>query len=413
MGFIDLQRAQDVLAQHQLDGLLLLSPENFEYVSGVSGFPVTMWRRAGPASALIASSGRVGFVTPETGHAAVRRANPKATLMSYPLWIEQVDVAEIAPTIAIEERIALATAGRIHARPETYDARLVDGYLQELIHQFGLASKRVGVDMEFAPAADMARLRELLPDVEFVNASPLVRELRLIKTAAEIDILRRGVALTEQGIVAALEGIDEQTVAQDIRTRFSEACSAAARQQRELGFQSASTTLHLGPLLWAQTDPTRTARRGDIVQFDSSVQIRGYKTDMGRTFTLGPASDAQRRIQDALLAGFAAGLERLKPGERFCDVFDAVQTAVRSTGFPSYARGHVGHSIGSDVDGEEWPWLSAGEDRILEPGMVLAFEVPYYVNGVGGFQNENDLLITDQGHESFNFLPLDLVQIGS
>ncbi|MBX3001417.1 MAG: aminopeptidase P family protein [Caldilineaceae bacterium] len=411
MNYIDLNRVQTLLVEKNLDGLLALSPENFEYVSAVSGFPVTMWRRGGPASALISASGRTGFVIPETAHAAVRRANPRATLASYPLWIERVDVEEMAAQMPIEERIALATAGRLHTRPETYDPRRVDDLLGEMFHQFGLAQKRVGVDMEFVPAADMARLRELLPDVAFVNASSLIRELRLIKTGAEIEILRRGVAITERGITGALVGLDERTLAADLRTRFIEACSAAARQQRELGFQSAATGVHLGPLLWDKIDPTRAARRGDIVQFDSSVQIRGYKTDIGRTFTFGPASDAQRRIQDALLAGFAAGLERLRPGERFCDLFFAVQDAVRAAGFPSYARGHVGHSIGSDVDGEEWPWFSATETRILEPGMVVAFEVPYYVNGVGGFQNEDDLLITESGHESFNTLPLALGEV--
>jgi Xaa-Pro aminopeptidase len=411
MGYVDLNRAQALLNERNLDGLLLLSPENFEYFAGVSGFPVTMWRRGGPASALVSPSGRVAFVVPETGHTAVRSANPRATLLSYPLWIEQVDVSDMAASIPIEDRVALAVSGRTHARPETYDARRVDEMIREMIHQFGLVGKRVGVDMEFVPTADMERLRSLLPDVEFVNSSPLIRELRLIKTSVEIEILRQGVQITEQGIMGALIGLDEQTLAADLRTRFIEACSAAARQRRELGFQSASTGIHLGPLLWDKIDPTRTARRGDNVQFDSSVQIRGYKTDIGRTFTLGPAGDAQRRIQDALLAGFEAGLSKLRPGERFCDVFFAVQDAVRAAGFPSYARGHVGHSIGSDIDGEEWPWFSATETRILEPGMVVAFEVPYYVNGVGGFQNEDDLLITEDGHESFNALPLELTPL--
>lgn len=411
MGYVDLNRAQTLLSERNLDGLLLLSPENFEYVSGVSGFPVTMWRRGGPASALVSSSGRIAFVAPETAHAAVRRANPRATVMSYPLWIEQVDLADMAASIPIEERVALAVSGRTHERPETYDARQVDELIREMIHQFGLAGKRVGVDMEFVPAVDMERLRGLLPDVEFVNASPLIRELRLIKTPAEIEILRRGVQISEHGIMASLEGLNEETLAFEIRARFAEACSAAARRMRELGFQSAYTGLHLGPLLWAKIDPTRPAQRGDIVQFDCVAQIRGYKTDIGRTFTFGPANDAQRCIQDALLAGFEAGLAKMRPGERFCDVFFAVQDAVRAAGFPSYARGHVGHSIGSDIDGEEWPWFSATEERILEPGMVVAFEVPYYINGVGGFQNENDLLITESGHESFNSLPLALAEV--
>ena len=45
--------------------------------------------------------------------------------------------------------------------------------------------------------------------------------------------------------------------------------------------------------------------------------------------------------------------------------------------------------------------------------MVLAFEVPYYVNGIGGFQNEDQFLITENGHESFNSLPLALQAVSA
>ncbi len=411
MGYVDIKRAQQFLAQRNWDGLFVVSPENFEYFAGVSGFPVTMWRRAGPASAIFAADGRIVFVVPETIEAAVARANPNAQVLSYPLWIEYVDVREI-PSGTIEERIAKATAGRKNERPETYDPERVDAHLQSALNELGLTGKRVGIEMEFAPAAHLVHLQSLFPTVQFVNSSPLLREIRLIKTPVEIDILRRGVRITELGIIAALEGLNKQTIAPEIRMRYCEGCFAAARQQRELGFQAAASTVHLGPYLWASTIPTRPAQRGDNVQFDSTVQVSGYRTDIGRTFTFGPATDAQRRIQDALLAGFQAGLVKLKPGERFCDVFFATQNAVRAAGFPSYARGHFGHSIGSDIDGEEWPWISATEEHRIEPGMVLAFEVPYYVNGVGGFQNEDDLLMTENGYTSFNALPMDLVQIG-
>jgi Xaa-Pro dipeptidase len=412
MGYVDISRAQLLLAQSELDGLLVVSPENFDYFAGVSGYPVTMWRRAGPAAALLAVDGETAFVVPETIEAAVARANPQARIFSHPLWIESIDVGQDGPG-AIEERVALVTSNRQHTRPETYDPSLVEARLREAFTALGLKGRRVGIELEFIPVVDMERLRALFPDTHFVNSSQLIRELRLIKTPAEIDLLRRGVKLTEQGILAALEGLDETTIALDIRARYHEGCFAASRQQRELGFQAARTSVHLGPMLWAMTDPRRAARRGDLVQFDSGVWISGYQTDIGRTFTFGPATAAQERIQAALLAGYRAGMAELQPGRRFSDVFFAVQEAVRAAGFPSYARGHVGHSIGSAVDGEEWPWISATESRLLEPGTVLAFEVPYYINGIGGFQNESDILITTDGHESFNTLPLELVQVGS
>lgn len=410
MGFVDLHRAALLTAEEKLDGLFVVSPENFEYFAGVSGFPVTMWRRAGPASALFHVDGRVAFVVPETIAAAVAKANPEAQLFVYPMWIEAVDVTAI-DTGTIDERVAQATATRKNERPETYDAAEVDALIQAAFDALGLGGQQIGIELEFAPAAHAAHLQSLLPSTQFINSSPLLREMRLVKTPAEIALLRRGVEITERGIMGALAGLSTESTAADVRFRYQEAIAVEARRGRDLGFRGGATTVHLGPHLWANTIHTRTAQSGDIVQFDSTINLSSYRTDMGRTFTFGPASADQRRVQEALLAGFQAGLEVLKPGARFCDVFFATQKAVRNHGFPSYARGHFGHSIGSDIDGEEWPWISATEQHVIEPGMVLAFEVPYYIDGIGGFQNEDDILITENGYESFNTLPMHLVEL--
>jgi Xaa-Pro aminopeptidase len=173
----------------------------------------------------------------------------------------------------------------------------------------------------------------------------------------------------------------------------------------------ALSTVNLGPHLWGpEVNPLRTIQSGDLIQFDSVVVLSRTMSDIGRTFSYGRADDVARHIQQALLAGFAAGKAELRPGRRFCDVFHAAQNAVRESGIPSYTRGHLGHSIGS-LYIEEWPFISATEERELEPGMVLAFEVPYYANGIGGFQNEDNVLITTDGHESFNALPMEMVEI--
>lgn len=411
MGYANLERVVKELEGAGLDGLLVLSPENFAYFAGTAGFPVTMWRRAGPASALVSASGKVAFVVPETIAAAVQAANPDATLFIYSLWIEEVDLTDL-PGDDVSVRVATATSGRENRRPETYDEAQLFRLLAAAAQQVGIAQGRIGIELEFAPAAHVTQIQSALPAATFANSSPLIRRLRLIKSAREIELIRTAVQITEQGIRGALVGLNESTLAHDIRQRYIEATAAYARSERILGFGGGRSTVHLGPLLWARTIPTRPAQRGDNVQFDSFVAVNEYKSDIGRTYVFGEPSDAQRRVEDALLAGFAAGLEKLKPGYRFDEVFAATEAAVRAAGFPSYARGHVGHSIGSDVDGEEWPWLSATETTIIEPGMVLAFEVPYYINGVGGFQNEDNLVITESGYESFNALPHGLQSVG-
>lgn len=412
MGFGDISRVTSLMAGEDLDGLLVVSPENYAYVAGVSGHPGAMWRRVGPVAALVTRDGDLTFIVPDTQEGGVRRANPDANILTHTLWIERVD-ADPSRGGSAEDVIARATEGRSVDRPETYDRARTFQLLREAVGDAGLLGKRLGIELEFAPAVDIEDLREQLGDTELVNSSPLLQEIRVIKTQQEIDLLRRGNELTELGMMASLEGFNDQTVGLDVYTKYSEAIYRAVREQRVFGFESARTTVHLGPHLWGTGDPLRTAQPGDLIQFDSGVQIRGYQSDIGRTFAFRQASDIQLRVQEALLAGFAAGMAELRPGRTYSDVFHATQNAVRAAGFPSYTRGHFGHSIGSEIFPEEWPWISATEQRVLEPGMVVAFEVPYYINGIGGFQNEDNILITEDGNESFNTLPMELTVIGT
>ena len=93
------------------------------------------------------------------------------------------------------------------------------------------------------------------------------------------------------------------------------------------------------------------------------------------------------------------------------ELFRVAQEEVRAHGFPNYTRGHFGHSIGLDSWVEEPPSLSAHETTVLEPGMVLAVETPYYGVSVGSFCIEDMVLMTDDGCENFNTLPYDLVEL--
>jgi Xaa-Pro aminopeptidase len=80
-------------------------------------------------------------------------------------------------------------------------------------------------------------------------------------------------------------------------------------------------------------------------------------------------------------------------------------------GYDQYGRGHFGHGVGSSIWSEEWPFISADADAVLEPGMVMAFETPWYIRGLGGFIIEDQVLITASGAEVMAPLPRELLRI--
>jgi Xaa-Pro aminopeptidase len=178
------------------------------------------------------------------------------------------------------------------------------------------------------------------------------------------------------------------------------------------GYESSRVYMTAGGTIGPNTvGNPRVVADGDIVWIDSGVRIEGYEADIGRTFQVGKPDPLTEQIAGALLAGSEAGFKLLTgPGVRHCDVYAATQEAVRANGIPWYTRGHFGHGIGVG-GGEQHPFIEADEERVFEPGMCFAYERPYYVRGLGGFQNEDNYAVTEDGIEQFTTLPQGLIRI--
>ena len=87
-----------------------------------------------------------------------------------------------------------------------------------------------------------------------------------------------------------------------------------------------------------------------------------------------------------------------RPGLPMNELYHAAYDYVKEM-FPCYRRGHQGHSISMGPATAEAPYINAAETRPLEAGMVLAMEVPCYIDGVNGFNIEDMVLITENGCE--------------
>jgi Xaa-Pro aminopeptidase len=117
-------------------------------------------------------------------------------------------------------------------------------------------------------------------------------------------------------------------------------------------------------------------------------------------------------VYDALHKSFEAGLAALQPGVPLSTVYQTVATTMWDAGFSTYNRGHFGHGVGASIWSEEWPFISADAMAMAEPGMVLAFETPYYIKGLGGFIIEDQILITETGTEVMAPMSRDLIEVG-
>jgi Xaa-Pro aminopeptidase len=95
-----------------------------------------------------------------------------------------------------------------------------------------------------------------------------------------------------------------------------------------------------------------------------------------------------------------------KPGVRCCDVNEAALNAIRKAGFEKYLRHRMGH--GKGLEEHEAPWVAAGDQTVLLPGMIISDEPGLYVPGYGGFRHSDTLVITETGCRRLTHYPRDL-----
>jgi Xaa-Pro aminopeptidase len=414
-GQIDRIRAAHLLAEAGLDALLLASPEGFRWATGAPAGVAAGWRRLGAAMAVLPAdpAAPVGAVATDLFGAAAEGAGC-APLRLHAIWPETADISALLPSAAgAAELIALANRDRpaeFH-RPATFDRAHALALLREVLAAQGLDAARLGVEFSAVPAADYAALRDAVAPARLADASALVDRLRAVKSPAEVALLREAGAVTEAAFATLVPALREGATRAALGRRFLDAVAEAAAARGTRGAVTAWEYVGFGASPWSS--PGRLAR-GDVVKVDVGAVVEGYSADLARTFALGPAPPRAREVHAALLGAFRQGRALFRPGAALRDIHAACTRLVREAGFPSYARGHFGHGLGASIWSEEWPYTAADSEATLEPGMVMAFEVPWYIEGIGGFIIEDMLLVTDTGTETLAgaTLPHALVELG-
>lgn len=378
-------RLNSFLEQAGLDAVIGTSPENVVYLSGF--WAMTQWVRRTPQTYVLhPANGR--------GNPAIATSSGLLDLVSdQQLWVKdvrrfgffQIDKdpdATLSPEDILQYELMAEPMykGSIEA-------------LASIIEDNGLSSGRIGIDeVGIAPAA-YEELVAAFPNAKFVRAAGLLQKVRSVKTPEEIARLQRAASITEEAIGAALaiaaDGVTEMEFQREFHTSIAR--NDGLPVSTCIGFGDRSAMSNAQPSL-------RKLRDGDVIRFDVGARYRHYRSDISRIAFFGTPSEKIRRYHNALHAGVSRAYEVIKPGLRFADLFDAVMKTVHDEGIPHYQRSHVGHGIG--IDGYDYPSIEPSIDTVLEEGMVLCVETPYYELGFAGLQVEDMLCVTSTGAKS-------------
>ncbi len=392
------ERTRAALAAEGLSAIVALTPENAAWLSGRTSTIAGFWRHPG---LIVVGLGADGAMSVSSGDSETR-AYPveEFARFGHPFWIEHLDLRGI-PAGPIAERIVAARPDGPVDRPAQFDFDAMVEAAADAIRAVSPDGGRVGLDLFWTPGWLVHRLLQALPDRALLDVSTLFDDLRAIKDADEIEHLRRAGELTDLGIAAARAATTPGITPTALTAAYQSAIwQAAANDPRYAALREAEGLVGVGD----GTVPGTTTGPGQTIKLDMQVNVGGYHSDIGRTWAIDPTPE-QQTVHDALLAALDLTVAAARPGVACRDLWAIGTVAMRSQGFTNYSRGHLGHSVGLGHNFEEPPFIAPGEERPLAPGMVISIELPYYLSGVGTFQMERMLLITDAGHETLDRLP--------
>jgi Xaa-Pro aminopeptidase len=355
---------QDVIARQVgamraagFDAVLSISPENFAYVTGFLSptQPLMRWRHA---MALVTADATVALAIVDMEASTIRAKSPPGTEIA--VW-----------------------------REFQFDAMTV---LAELLRKHGLANARIGIEMDYLPAGDLAALRDSLPQASFTAAQAMLARLREIKTPEEIDILRRLSRIADKAITDAYRSVRAGSSEMDLAAALTRGIYEQGAEYFKLMIVATGERS-----VYPNVGPTgRILKHGDVCRVEIFPITNGYHAGVCRTAAVGAPPPEAERIWANLTSCKYMLLDAIKPGASSRAIYQRYLAKVGELGLPPIS--FIGHGIGLHL--HEDPYLGPGEDRTLEAGMVLGIEPLIYETGFGfGMQNKDMVLVTPTGCE--------------
>ena len=236
------------------------------------------------------------------------------------------------------------------------------------------------------------RLQRALPDRECRVASDVTRELRMRKDPAELAALRAASAGADRAYVRALDlefsGRTEREVGMDLAALLrDEGHDEVSFTIVATGENGASPHHHTGE---------RRIRSGDVVVLDFGGTRAGYGSDITRTVHVGRhPNDEVVRVHDVVRRAQEAGYLAAREGASATSVDAAARAIIADAGYGEHFIHRLGHGIG--LDGHEHPYLVAGNQELLGPGMAFSIEPGVYLPGRFGVRIEDIAIIGEDG----------------
>jgi Xaa-Pro aminopeptidase len=275
--------------------------------------------------------------------------------------------------------------------------------LKNLIETSSLTSATIGIEFSQITVSSFEALKANLEKTGFKDVSDDILDVRSVKDYEEVETIRDSLEISERGIRTAIElvqpGITELEVAAEVERTMRKAGS------RRTGFD---TVIASGPKGANKLASSRQKKIevNEFVAIDLSAIYNEYCSEVARTIYTGKPGEEERKIFELSKKTLTKAVEQIRPGITSEEIVIPVKSFVKS--LPTEGTIEIsGHGIGLDL--VEYPRILEGEVRLIKPGMVLCIKVETSIRNIGGLRIEETVLVTDDGQEVLNKLPIETV----
>lgn len=355
-----LARAQQMMAASGLDALFLTTETDVRYFTG---FLTRFWESpTRPWYVIVPQSGKPIAVIPSIGAALMAKT-----------WIEDI---------------------RTWSAPDLQDDGL--SLLADTLHEVIGQNAKIGIPFGHEthirmPHADFLRLQQLCPSLCFSDDAEVVRQLRLVKSAAEISKIQTACDIAGRAFERVGEIAANGKALSGIFREFQQLCLSEgadwvpylAGGKGPMGYDDVISPASDTPLL-----------SGDVMMLDTGLVYDGYFCDYDRNYVVGKPAPELVSAWDKLLTATEAGQEAARPGNTAADIYHAMDK-VLTGGKGGGAAGRLGHGLGMQLT--EWPSFIPDDRTELCAGMVITLEPGLTMPDGSVLVHEDDFVVTAKG----------------
>ncbi len=243
-------------------------------------------------------------------------------------------------------------------------------------------------------------------NTELVGVKGVFENIRVIKTKAEIEVLKQAAQIADATFDHILTfikpGISELDVANEMEffMRKEGATSSSFDIIVASGYRSA---------LPHGVASEKIIEHGELVTLDFGALYKGYCSDITRTIAVGEISDELKNIYDVVLEAQKRGVAGVKPGMTGEEADKLTRDYITEQGYGKYFGHSTGHGIGLEI--HEGPRLAPKNTAVLKENMVVTVEPGIYIPEVGGCRIEDDIVLSASGNDVITTSPKELITL--